>query len=372
MTSKERMFQVIKKGQAADKVPWTLNFGAYQSMWPKYMKAYKESRGIHENLFDLLDYDVLNVQAPEETGVNGVAGGVGFLSNHIDPKAYYTPAQLSKPGAFVDGWGQLNIPWPENPDSANVLSPLANAQSLKEFEEYPFPPLDMDSAERCRKDAERIHARGKLASADCGGLFGACWYLRGLENYVIDMFEEPEWPLMLADRMTESQIRHAEVTADAGADVFCFYDDLGTQTGPILNPVQWREIFKPRWAKIFEAIRHKNPDAIIFMHSCGCVKDFIPDFIDIGLDVLHPLQAETMDLDWVSREYQKDICFWGTISMQKTMCCGTPADVDAEVRSRVEKMGQNGHLILSPGNMFTPDTPFENVDALIEACRKYC
>lgn len=372
MTSKERIYTVVKKGEAADRVPWTLNFGSYQSMWPKYMKEYKQSRKITENLFDLLDYDILNVQAPEATGQNGAAGGIGYLSNNIEPEKYYTKAQLSKPGVWVDSWGQLNVPWTEYPDIANVESPLANAQSIQELIDYPFPKLDMASAELCRKDAQAIHEKGKLASADCGGLFGASWYLRGLENYMVDMYEDPEWAMVIADRVTETLIERAKLTAAAGVDVFTYYDDLGTQTGPLLSPAMWREYFKPRWAKVFDAVRSLNPNAIIFMHSCGCVKDFIPDFIDIGLDILHPLQPETMDVYEVAKEYQKDICFWGTISMQKTLNLGTPQDVDNEVKERVERLGKNGHLILSPGNMFTPDTPFENVDALIEAFRKYC
>lgn len=372
MTSKERIYTVVKKGQAADRVPWTLNFGAYQSMWPHFMDAYKKSRGIEGYLFDVLDYDVLNVLAPEETGDTFCAGGLGWLSNGIDPEKYYTKAELSRPGVFVDAWGQLNVPWGEHPDNTNVEPPLKNAESIEELENYPIPEVDPAKIEPMRKDAEKIHAKEKYAIADCGGLFGGAWYLRGLENFMMDLYDDPSWCELLLDRVAEAMIKRVQATLSTGVDMIGFYDDLGTQNGPMLNPKMWTELVKPRWAKIFEAARKANPDVMIFMHSCGFVKDFIPEFIDIGLDILHPIQPEAMDVYEVAKEYQKDICFWGTMSMQKTMSFGTPADVEREVRERVERIGQNGHLILSPGNMFTPETPFENVDAYIEACRKYC
>lgn len=372
MTSKERIITVVKKGEAADKVPWSLNFGAYQTMRRSFLNRYKESRGIKENLFDLFDYDIIPIQAPEALDSNGESGTIKFLSNNIDPEKYYTKEQLSRPGAFVDGWGHLNIPWPNDPDCANVESPLANIESIEEIYEYPFPELDPASIEAARKDVEAIHAKNKFASSDCGGLFGASWYLRGMENYLMDMLAEPEWAEAIADKVTESLIKRVEVNASIGVDVFCYADDLGTQTAAQISPKLWRELIKPRWAKVFEAIRKANPNAFIFMHSCGYVKDFIPDFIDLGVDMLHPIQPEAMDVYEVAKEYQKYITFWGTTSMQKTVTLGTPQDIHNEIRERVEHIGQNGHLIISPGNMFSPETPFENVDAFIEACQKYC
>ena len=372
MTSKERIYTVVKKGEAADKVPWSLNFGAYQTMKRGLMNRYKESRNIKEFLFDYCDYDILNVQSPEALGNSGEAGGISFLPNNIEPEKYYSKEQLSKPGAFIDNWGHLNIPWPEEPECANVESPLANIESVQEIYDYPFPELDPASVEAVRKDVEAIHAKGKLACSDCGGLFGASWYLRGMENYLMDMIAEPELAIAIADRMTESLIKRVEANAGAGVDVFCYADDLGTQTAPQISPALWREIFKPRWAKVFDRIRKLNPDAYIFMHSCGCIKDFIPDFIDLGIDMVHPIQPEAMDVYEAAKEYQKYITFWGTTSMQKTVSFGTPQDIHNEIRERVEKIGQNGHLIISPGNLFTADTPLENIDAFIEACRKYC
>ena len=86
MTSKERILTVVKKGEAADKVPWSLNFGAYQTMRRSFLNRYKESRGIKENLFDLFDYDIIPVQSPEALDSNGESGTIKFLSNNIDPE----------------------------------------------------------------------------------------------------------------------------------------------------------------------------------------------------------------------------------------------------------------------------------------------
>lgn len=368
MNAKERTYAVVRRHEAADRVPWTLNFGAYQCLPNPYLKAYRESRGITGTLYEYLDYDVFNVFAPEVTG-EGEAGGIACLSNGMDPAKYYTREELSKPGASVDAFCQLFI---RHPGFIEVKGPLEHAATLEEIKAYRFPQVDPESVKAAKAEIDRFHAMGKPVSADCGGLFGAVWYLLGLENFMCDLYEEPEFIEVLAEGMTELLIRRVTETARAGADLICFADDLGMQHTPQVDPRIWRKFFKPRWARVFEAARRVNPDVMLFMHSCGYVLDFIPDFIDIGLDALHPIQPEAMDVYEVARRYGKDLCLWGTISMQRTMPYGTPADVDREVRERVERIGRKGSFVLSPSNVFTADVPFENLDALIAACRRYC
>ena len=175
MDARERSYAVIKRHEAADKVPWTLNFGAYQCLPNPYLKAYKESRGIKENIFEYLDYDIWNVFAPETTGIAGAeAGGIGYLSNGMDPEACFSREDLARPGASVDAFCHLILP---TPGYTLVRGPLEHAATLEEIRAYRFPRIDPESVKAAKAETDRIHARGKLACSDCGGLFGAAGLL---------------------------------------------------------------------------------------------------------------------------------------------------------------------------------------------------
>ena len=152
----------------------------------------------------------------------------------------------------------------------------------------------------------------------------------------------------------------------------CFYDDLGDQRGLQINPDLFRKFYKPYYHKIWSEIKDRKKDVYIFLHSCGNISELIPDFIECGLDVLHPLQPETVDVYALEREYSNDIVFWGTMSNQHTLTRGTREDIFNEVKDRVEKIGSTGRLVLSPSNILSSDVPLQNIVCFHEACDRYC
>jgi len=353
----------------ADIIPWTFNFGATQGLNPTLLADYKAAMGIDGYLYEHLNYDIVNVNAPERTGSTFIAGSIPLESNGIDPKDYYDMASLPK--GFFDAWGIYNIPWEMDPTFEVFINPLKNANSLKTIEAYPVPIVDEDALADVRRQAGEIRDQDKMSSIYCGSLYEWCGVLRGQEAFMMDLCDEPEFAEALVEKVSGVTLSMCLAAVHNGVDVVACYDDFGMQTGLQISPQHWRRYIKPGWKRIWDAVRKASPSVIIFLHSCGGIEGIIPDLIEIGLDVLHPIQPETMDVYKVCAKYQEDIAIWGTVSCQQTMPLGTPGDIDQEIKERVQRIGSRGGFVLSPANVLGPEVPLENVTAFIQAARKY-
>jgi uroporphyrinogen decarboxylase len=139
----------------------------------------------------------------------------------------------------------------------------------------------------------------------------------------------------------------------------------------IMSPATWREWFKGRLASIIEEAQAVKPGLPIFYHSDGNPEAIIPDLIEIGVTILNPVQPECIDPVMVKRQYGNHLALWGTIGTQTTMPFGTPEQVRAEVKHRIETVGYDGGLVLGPTHSLEPDVPWENIVALYEAIEEY-
>ncbi|RPH97545.1 MAG: hypothetical protein EHM72_13495, partial [Calditrichaeota bacterium] len=158
-----------------------------------------------------------------------------------------------------------------------------------------------------------------------------------------------------------------------GVDVIWCGDDFGGQNGMIMSPELWREIFKPRIRTIFEAFRRENPNVKIAWHSCGSILPIIPDFIEIGLDILNPLQPLARDMDplFLKRKFGRDLIFFGGIDVQELLPYGHPQQIKDQVRHCIKVLGENGGYIVAPAHNIQNDTPVENVLAMFEAVKSF-
>lgn len=152
-----------------------------------------------------------------------------------------------------------------------------------------------------------------------------------------------------------------------GVDMIWTGDDVGSQHDMLISPRLWRKYLKPRMATFIAELKAINPSVKVAYHTDGNVERIIPDLIEIGLDVLNPVQPACMDPAKLKKQYGKNLCFWGTIDEQHTLPFGTPSDVEAEVRLRVETVGKDGGLILGPTHHVQLDTPMENFWAMVNA-----
>ena len=143
-------------------------------------------------------------------------------------------------------------------------------------------------------------------------------------------------------------------------------DDFGSQSRPLMSLATWRRFFKPRWARVWRVF--KEAGLPVIHHSCGHVTDLIPDMIDVGLDVLEPVQP-VMDLAYLKREFGKQITFWGGIDTQHVLPYGTPEEVRSHASDVIRTLGRGGGLIIAPSQEIMPDVPAANIVALVETIR---
>lgn len=274
-------------------------------------------------------------------------------------------------GLFKNEWGMVF----KNVGLYNEFAehPLARAESKEDIEQYPMP--DPFAAGRFTS-AQQTYQKysedyGVIADLETS-FFETAWYLTGMEKMLMDLMLRPDYLEPLFDRIAWINTEIGKKLVAMGADMIWAGDDFGAQNSMIMDPGIWRAIFKPRIKKMFEEFRGVNPNIKIAWHSCGSIIPIIKDFIEIGLDVLNPIQplADGNDPEYLINEYGKDLIFFGGIDVQELIPNGTPLQIKNEVKRRAEILGNKGGYIIAPAHNIQDDTPVENVLAFFEAVKE--
>ncbi len=291
-----------------------------------------------------------------------------------DPDIYlkYYPEGL-KAGTQIDIWGVAHEPGSqEAKHMTRMRNPMEELEELKELQEYPFPDFSRGDNSHQKRQVEEIHAQGLAAVGNMQmTIWETAWYIRGMENLMVDMSCEPEMAAWVFDKVTEQAVIRAQSFARAGVDIVFLGDDIGMQNGPMMSMEMYRTWLKPRLAKVIASVKKINPEILIFYHSCGDATLFILELIDCGVDVLNPIQSECMDFAEIYKEYGGKISFHGTIGTQTTMPFGTPQEVKEEVWKNLDIASAHGGLFVAPTHLLEPEVPWENIVAYAEACREY-
>jgi uroporphyrinogen decarboxylase len=265
----------------------------------------------------------------------------------------------------VDEYGVM---WNRNtdPDIGNVEGLVIAERSALSTTRFPDPD---DPAKFAGLEAFVASGRDRFLLAGVRhALFERAWMLRGMENLLVDMIECPEFVDDLLDRITEYGLKVLDNLRAFPVDGFWFGDDYGQQHGLIMGPKLWRRFLKPRLARLYAAAKQK-PGTVVVIHSCGDVTEIFDDLIEIGVDVFNPLQPETMDIRDVAARYGDRLSFYGGLSIQNVLPFGTPEEVRSHVEEAIEMVGKNGGYICSPAHDMPPDTPVENVEAMLEVLK---
>jgi len=277
-----------------------------------------------------------------------------------------TEAEAALASGDVDEWGV----WRRKGGLHHFarMQPSLRDVELARLQEYPWPDLDQACRwEGVRERVEALHAQGFAVAGYAGSVFERSWYLRGMEELMIDLLTAPEIAHYLFERTSAYQQFAAEQFARAGADIVITGDDVAGQQGLLMKLSTWRQFLKPRLAATVRRVKQVRSGTFVFYHSDGNVEAIIPDLIEIGIDILNPVQPECMDPFAIKRKFGHRLCFWGSVSVQRTMPFGTPEEVRAEVRRRIETVGRGGGLILAPAHVLGPETPWENIVAFFQA-----
>ncbi len=256
------------------------------------------------------------------------------------------------------------------------IHPLQKVKRVQEILEYPFPQIPgKDAVEIAAGQCKDFHRQGfPVQTSTCpvgGTIFWPAYKLRGMENLLCDLHTEPEMVAVLLDKVCELCIEHARLAASIGADVILMADDFGTQISTYISPADFRKWFKPRLAGVIAAAKQVNPDILVHFHSDGAVQDFIPDLMEIGVDILNPVQPECMDPLEIKREYGDRLSFSGCMGTQTTMPFSSPDEVRAKVRLYCEQVGKGGGLWIAPTHVIEPEVPWENIIVFIETANEY-
>lgn len=281
---------------------------------------------------------------------------------------YYADMDV-KEGSTLDENGVLHEPGSLY-HFTHYVAPLRGEADLGRVEEFPFRTMIPGSEAGLDREIAAAKARGRVTEAWVGHIYENAWQIRGYEEFLADMALCPRVSDAILERIASRNRECAVAMARSGVDMIRTGDDVAGQQGMIFGADRWRKTLKPLWKDVYAAARAVNPDVVVWYHSDGNVMDIIEDLIEIGVNILNPVQPECMDLALLKREYGSRLVFDGAVGTQSVMPFGTPEQVRDTVRRMKDLLGAGGGLVLSPTHVLEPEVPVENVLAFVEACRE--
>lgn len=282
------------------------------------------------------------------------------------------PRETLPSDVSFDLFGVGHSPQPHCHHMTHMHHPLAGAVGRDEISQYPLPRIPPDAQAELDRQVRDIHSRDLAAvgSMACT-IWETAWYLRSMEDLMADMMTEEAGAVIHFDRITDLACRRMEAYARSNCDVVMLGDDIGMQSTIMMSLELWTSWIKPRLARVIAAGRAIKPDLLIFYHSCGYVLPFIPHLIEVGVDILNPVQPECMAFKDVISASAGRLSFWGTIGTQTTLPFGKPADVRAAVLENLKRCGPSGGLVIAPTHLVEPEVPWENLVALKDAAAEF-
>ncbi len=275
---------------------------------------------------------------------------------------------------YVDEWGvgwrlsTYETPFGTGHYTEIATHPLADDNAISRY-----PPPDPNRPELYHNAARLVQEFGRdyfIVGVTVTTIFETAWALRGLEQMLIDLSVDPDLAETILDIPFQYHLTAAKTLVKLGVDMIWTGDDVGAQSAMLISPAMWRRFLKPRMAEFFATVKRINPAVKVAYHSDGKIGPIIPELLEIGVDVLNPIQPACLDPARLKCEFGERLCFWGSIDEQHTLPFGTPDDVRNEVKSRLETLGKGGGLIIGPTHHVQLDTPMENLHAMIETIKE--
>ncbi len=299
--------------------------------------------------------------------------GCDVLGSPFDSWDYYGGTSSEDGATYVDTWGITRI-WISQPGGGSyteVLQPPLAEATTRDLDQYAWPDLTKHPSMARVGPFVKQYGSEFFIQGYGASIFEGAFNLIGYERFLRDLVADRPFIDHLLDIITEIQAAAIAKEASYGVDTVYFMDDPSGQRGMLLSPSLWREVFKPRYAYMIQRAREVNSDVIVSNHNCGDLRAIIPDWLDLGLQMLNPVQPRAMDPAQLKRLYGDRLCFVGAVDEQQVLPFGSPEDVVAEVRRRLEQLAPGGGYIIGPSHAIQADTPVENVLALSEAAQRY-
>lgn len=298
-----------------------------------------------------------------------LALGADMLLTSVGWANSYYQAEDTYVDEWGIGWRSVNYQTRFGQGRYTEISdhPLADDEKVISYDapDPNRPELFRDAADVIKKHNEDYWIVGVTVTT----IFECAWALRGLDQLLVDFLVDPDLAEAILDIPYNYHLTVAKKLVELGVDMVWLGDDVGAQSSMIMSPDVWRRFLKPRMANIVASLKRTNPKVKVAYHSDGNIYAIIPDLIEIGIDVLNPIQPACMDPVLLKEQYGDKLCFWGSIDVQRTLPFGTPRDVRQEVITRIETLGKGGGLILAPTHHVQLDTPLANFWEMIDTVR---
>lgn len=260
----------------------------------------------------------------------------------------------------------------------SVFFPLADAENEKDIDACGLSAIEEDEIEYLKKEAGELkeeYPDYAVLGSFGGNVFESGLFTFGMEKYLTLLIEKPKLVEYFNEKIVENHIinlrKYLEAVGDH-IDIIQMGDDLGTQNAPYISPRLYRQLIKLYHKRVYEEVHRLSPRIKVFLHSCGSIYDFIPDLIEIGVDILNPVQTTARNMDPVSlkKEFGKDIVFWGGgVEAQGVLMFGAPEEVRSQVRERIRILGPGGGFVFNQIHNILPEVPPENVVAAYREAR---
>ena len=295
---------------------------------------------------------------------------------HVDTRYVFTSTeavdnrQMKEEDSFVDAWG---IEWkrPKTSHYYDIAKAPLQGKKIEDIKTLSWPTAETFlSIDGIRENADREIRDGYSVFTCLAGVFEQSTYVRGMNDFYMDIAIDAKFFEATMDRVLESLIdvytTFFNIFGDR-LDVVQFWCDLGTQRGPLISPEIYRKYIKPREAALINLTK-KMTNAKVALHTCGGVYEIIPDIIDAGYDVLNPVQTTAIGMEpsRLKREFGKDLVFWGAIDTQRVLPFGTIDEVRDEVKAKIDILAPGGGYIFAPCHNIQANTPPENVLTMFE------
>src|SRR5215211_1688860 len=378
LTSRERV-QAVLNHEIPDRVPIVLGASnATGISTPAYRKL-KQYLGIHAEDRYLYDWPELGTAALDEAVLERLHSDVRGVHDR-EPASVRERNRRREPGSpYFNSWGVGSVEG--DPGTwFPAIHPLAETHSIEDIETYPWP--DMDDPTRVahvRAEAQKLADENKYAILATPWLafpLERAYAMQRMDRFMRNIGKYPDFTRALLTKIAEcckTLMGHFLHEIGDNIDMIKIGDDLGMQNSLLMSPKMYRDIVKPIHADYISFIK-SHTKARVFFHTDGDVFPLIPDFIEMGVDILNPVQTSAgkmSNLEELKRQFGKNIIFCGAIDTHRVLPFGTPDEVRAEVKRIIQILGQNGGYMLSSVHTILPDVPPENILAMVDAALEF-
>jgi len=362
MNSKERVITALRRTGTPDRVPvqFDLCRPLLQGFSAKYGIPVKMSPSYYEDLTFRTSANALRTAMGSDCVV--VGGGL--------PAGYSHPT--TDDGCIINEFGMQMRQGLYYMDV--VKCPFDAISSQAEVQAFKFPdPYAPGRFETAVRDIE-TYKNDYFVIGDVElTMFEMAWHMVGMEKFMVDMASHEAYIEPLLDQTMKFTIGIAKQLAALGVDGLWFGDDFGAQNGMMISPKMWRNIFKPRFAEVFQEVRSVNPNVLVMYHCDGAISPILNDLIEIGLDVFNPVQPNVPghEPQELKTKFGDRLSFWGAIDQQYVLPRGTAEEIEKDVAEKISILGAGGGYMCSPAHILQADTPLESIETFLGAVRKY-